>query len=434
MRGDVNDPRDGIVSDERPAPANRELTGLRALVLGGTGLIGSHVVRSLLSRGCGVRVLSRGGAAPAPALRGLPVEKACGDLAEPDSIRDALRGVDLLFHAAAPYPTRHLGMDAMVRRAVSETEAFLRVCREAVPPDLLRYRPRHSDQAALEQAEMAAHVARVQPERVEEIRRAVRDAHLLALAEEGRLNASLHPSLAECRDLPGLKRVVYTSSVTTIGRPRGSEPGRPLRGLADESDRYDLPVHPSPYFACKHLMEGAVARAANEGLPAVIVNPTLVVDAGDAHLTTGRLLLEVARRRMPFYLPGHVDGIAGTDVGEGHVLAATRGRTGHRYILGHERTSLREFLAMVADEAGVPPPWIPCPLPLAEALSLSTEALAFLQGRRWPLFPTHGLRMLRCTPPVDSSLAVRELGMPQTPVRDAVRRALAWYREEELLS
>ena len=73
-------------------------------------------------------------------------------------------------------------------------------------------------------------------------------------------------------------------------------------------------------------MEAAALRGANEGLPVVIVNPTLVVDAGDAHLTTGKLLLEVARRRMPFYLPGMIDAIAGCDVGEGHVLAAIRGR------------------------------------------------------------------------------------------------------------
>jgi nucleoside-diphosphate-sugar epimerase len=381
-----------------------------------------------------VRVVSRAGAtAAAPALRGLPVELVRGDISDPRSIRDALSGVDLIFHAAAPYPTRHFGMAATVRSAAVEMEALLRIFKEAVAPELLTYRPLHGDQAALEQAEMGAHVARVQPERIEEIRRTVRDPRLLALAAEGKLNASQHPSLEECRGIPGVKRIVYTSSVTTIGRPRGSEPGWPRGVLSNESDRYDSAPHPSPYFACKHLMEAAVARAANEGLPAVIVNPTLVVDAGDAHLTTGKLLLEVARRRMPFYLPGLVDAIAGTDVGEGHFLAAIRGRTGHRYILGHERTSLREFLAVVAEEAGVQPPRVPCPYPVAAAISLATEWIAYLQGRRWPLFPMQGLKMLRYSPPVDSSLAVSELGLPQTPVRDAVRRALVWYREEGLL-
>jgi dihydroflavonol-4-reductase len=410
------------------------LTGLRALVLGGTGLIGSHVVRSLVARGCCVRVVSRVGAATAaPALRGVPVEIVRGDISDPDSIRGALSGIDLIFHAAAPYPTRHFGMGAAVRSAAVEMEALLRVLREAVAPELLTYRPLHADQAALEQAEMGAHVARVQPERIDEMRRIVRDPRLLALAAEGKLNASQHPSLEQCRGIPGVKRIVYTSSVTTIGRPRGSEPGQPRGVLSNESDRYDPAPHPSPYFTCKHLMEAAVARAANEGLPAVIVNPTLVVDAGDSHLTTGKLLLEVARRRMPFYLPGMIDAIAGNDVGEGHVMAAIRGRTGHRYILGHERMSLEGFLAVVAEEAGVQRPRIPCPYPVAVAISLATEWIAYLQGRRWPLFPTHGLKMLRYSPAVDSSLAVSELSLPRTPVRVAVRRALAWYREEGLL-
>lgn len=354
-------------TEDRTVPPSAMLPGTRALVLGGTGLIGSQIVRSLAARGCGVRVVSRAGAqSPAPALRGLAVEVVRGDISDPDTIRGALEGIDFVFHAAAPYPTRHFGMGAVVQNAAAGMEALLRILKEAVA-------------------------------------------------------------------VSGLKRIVYTSSVTTIGRPRAGDSGQPRRTVSNEEDRYDLAPHPSPYFACKFQMEEAAVRAANEGLPLVIVNPTLVVDAGDAHLTTGKLLLEVARRRMPFYLPGMVDVIAGVDVGEGHVLAAMRGRTGQRYILGHKRMSLEAFLMMVAEEAGVRPPRIPCPYPAAAAISLATEGLARLQGREWPLFPMHGLRMLRDSPQVDSSLAVRELGLPQTSIRDAVWRALAWYRVEGLL-
>jgi dihydroflavonol-4-reductase len=77
-------------------------------------------------------------------------------------------------------------------------------------------------------------------------------------------------------------------------------------------------------------------------------------------------------------------------------------------------------------------PFIPIPLAIAEPISLASEAIAAMTGSRWPLFPTHSLRMMRCTPPVDSTLAIRELGLPQTPVRDAVKRAIAWYRAEGL--
>jgi nucleoside-diphosphate-sugar epimerase len=401
-------------------------------VLGGTGLIGSHVVRSLLARGAFVRVLSRRPEAT-PALSGLDVEIVGGSLDAPESLRAAIEGVDLLFHAAAPYPTRHFGMDGMIRRSEMDMEALLAICREVTPPELLAFRPRHADQVAIEQAEMAAHVSRIQPERSGEIRASVRDPSLLPMAERGMLNASLHPSLDACRSVPGLKRIVYTSSVTTIGKPRGSEPGLDARRPARESDRYDLAPDPSPYFALKRILEAAVARAANEGLPAVIANPTLVIDGGDAHMTTGRLVVPILRRRMPFFVPGRVNVIPGRDVGEGLVLAALRGRTAQRYILGNEEMSLRNFMSMIAEEAGVPRPWIPVPYAVAEPLSLTTELVAKLTHATWAAMPTHGLRMLRFTRRVDATLAVRELGLVLTPVRDAVRRAVAWFRAQGMV-
>jgi dihydroflavonol-4-reductase len=279
---------------------------------------------------------------------------------------------------------------------------------------------------------MAARVARVQPERLDEIRGEVRDASLLPFAESGMLNASLHRPLAEVRDLPGLKRIVYTSSVTTIGHPRGAEPGLPAARLAREIDRYGFGRDPSPYFLAKRLLESMVTRAANEGLPAVVTNPTLVVGPGDAHMTTGRLVVSVMKGEMPFYLPGRLNAIAAEDVGEGHVLAATRGRTAQRYILGNETFAVRDFLKLIAEEAGVARPWIPIPFAIAEPISLVTELIAWGTGARWALFPTHSLRMIRFTPQVDSALAIRELGLPQTPVREAVRRAVEWYRKEGL--
>lgn len=430
---DLDLPRDHF--EEELNPVAGELRGLRALVLGGTGLIGSHIVASLLERGCSVRILSRAGQAKrAPALDGLsPLEMLAGSLEDAASLRAALDGMDLLFHAAGPYPTRHLGMGRMIRRAVTEMETLLDICRDLAPSELLGNRVPHSRRVAIEQAEMAVHVARVQPERREEIRASVRDPELLKLAEEGRLNASQHPSLEECRRLPGLKRVVYTSSVTTIGLPRGTEPGSPRRRLATEADRYDLAPHPSPYFECKHLLEAVVARSANEGLPAVIVNPTLVVGARDAHLTTGRLLIPVARGKMPFYLRGRIDAVAARDVGEAHVLAALRGRTGQRYIVGGESHSLRGFLGMVAEEAGRRPPFLPVPTFAAEPVALLSEWLALRGKKEWPLFPMHGLRMLRNTPETDDSLARVELGVPRSSLREAVRSALEWYRKERLL-
>jgi len=410
----------------------RELGGLTALVLGGTGLIGSHVVQSLLCRGCSVRVVTRVPGTK-PALHGLPVQIVAGSLESPESIRSSLEGCDLLFHVAAPYPTRHFGMGETIKKAVRGMEELLRICREMTPPELLKLGRTRARQAAIEQAEMAALVVRNQPERFKELAGSVRDPSLLLDATRGRLNASQHLPLAETLRSPGLKRVIYTSSITTIGQPQGQELGSASSHLACERDRYSLLPDPSPYFACKRQMESAVARSANEGLPVTIVNPSLVIDEGDSHLTTGRLILPIARGKMPFYIPGYVNAIAGRDVGEGHVLAAIRGRTGQRYILSHAAMELRELAGLIAMEAGVREPRIPIPLRVAEPISLLTELAAWAVASAWAVFPTHGLRMLRYTRAYDNSLAVGELGLPQTSIRDSIGRALAWYRRERLL-
>lgn len=432
-----------------------ELAGMRALVLGGTGLIGSHIVDAILARGGAVRLMSR---APERAWTrrehpaGRSVEWIEGRLEDAASLERALAGVDLLFHAAAPYPTRHFGMRGFVARALRDQRTLLDLCSAATPPELVHLTLPRVEQVAIEQAEMAAHVVRSQPERASEVAASVREPSLVALAREHRLDGARHPSLDACRHLPGLKRIVYVSSLTTIGRPRGVEPGesrgpgetgrtearkgglgttrpRPAR----ESDRYDLMRDPSPYFACKRLLEAEVARAANEGLPAVIVNPSFVVGRRDAHLTSGRLLLAIAKGGMPIALGGMIHIVSATDVGEGAVRAAVRGRTGQRYIMNGESMRLAAFLRMVAEEAGARPPRLSLPIPLVEPLALASEVLAWAAGARWPLFPMHGLMMLKHAQPVDSSLAVQELGLPRTPVREATRRALAWYREEGFL-
>ena len=152
-------------------------------MLGGTGLIGSHIVASLKKRGCIVRVLSRQRAAPS-ALRGMSVELVQGSLEDPQSIRSAIAGIDLLFHAAAPYPSRHFGMNGMIERAASDMDRLLDICREETHKELLAYPIRRSEQAAIEQAEMAAHVGRSQPERLSELHRSVRDPSLLPLAAQ----------------------------------------------------------------------------------------------------------------------------------------------------------------------------------------------------------------------------------------------------------
>jgi dihydroflavonol-4-reductase len=285
----------------------------------------------------------------------------------------------------------------------------------------------------VERAEGAANTIRLQPERAEELARAVPNPAFLQAALAGRLNASLHAPLATTMHLPGLQRIVYTSSVTTIGRPAGRDRSDPWPRLADERDRYDLVQASSPYFAMKAEMEAEATRAAVEGMPIVIGNPTLCVDAYDPTPTTGKLLIAVARKQMGIYLQGVMNVVATRDVGEGLANAAILGRTGQRYILGGENTTAREFIGLIARLAGVPPPRVPVPIPLAEAIAYASEAANRLRRGGWATLPVSGVQMMKHGQAVDSSLAHSELQMPRTPIATAVADALRWLKENGYL-
>ncbi len=400
---------------------------LRALVLGASGAIGRHLVDALLRRGVRVRALLRP-QSEAPTLAGLPIERIQGDIKDPDSIERALRGCDLLFHCAAPYPRGHFHKGRQIAAAAAAIEGVLAAARRCVSEELLRLPAGRLRRIEIEQAEGAAASLRLQPEREAELRGEIRRPALLDSALADRLDASLHPPLAQSMRLPGLKRLVYVSSVTTIGRPHGRN--RALSLLpANEDDRFDRIRASSPYFRMKEEMEDAVTRAAVEGLPAVITNPTFCIDAYDVGPTSGQLLISLARRALPVYLPGTINAVATRDVGEGLVLAAAHGRTGRRYILGGANLTVREFLDLAAEVAGVRPPRAAVPLVLAEGIAWASECLNLVLRRPWPFLPLSGVQMLRMSQPVDARRAVEELGMPQTPIRDAVAAALAWFRD-----
>ena len=395
-------------------------------------MIGCHAVRALLRRGARVRVLARP-SSTTRTLEGLVVERVPGDLDDLGSVRAALTGCDLVFHCAAPYPRSHFHREQQVERARQSMVGLLAVARDLVPRELLDPTPGHLAARAVERAEGAANAIRLQPERTEDLARAVSNPVLLEAALAGRLNASLHPPLAETMHLPGLKRFIYTSSLTTIGLPAGRDRSEPWPRLADERDRYDLPQASSPYFAMKAAMEAEATRAAVEGMPVVIGNPSLCVDAYDPTPTTGKLLVALARRQMPVYLPGVMNVVATRDVGEGLVNAAVLGRTGQRYILGGDNTTAREFLGLVAGIAGVTPPRVPMPIPLAEAMAYASEVASLLLRRSWAALPMSGVQMMKYSQAFDCSLAHSELQMPRTPIATAVADALRWLRENGYL-
>lgn len=219
----------------------------------------------------------------------------------------------------------------------------------------------------------------------------------------------------------GVGRLVYTSSLTTIGP--ASEPGR----MPDERDFYLPGSTDSAYFESKWAMEAEAWRAIAEGLPVVIVNPTAVFGPWDVKPATGEILLNVAKGHLPVWLDLDVNVVDARDVGQGHLLAATRGRIGQRYILGGENLSLRKALSVAAQEAGVAPPRWQASLTLVSALVRVGETFGRINGIR-PL-PLEHFKTLREWRALNTTKARQQLGFETRPFLDTVRDTLGWFRE-----
>ncbi len=239
---------------------------------------------------------------------------------------------------------------------------------------------------------------------------------LIATNVEGTRNA-----LAAAADA-GVRRMVYTSSVSALGLPRDG------RAAADEETPVRAGDLVGPYKRSKFVAEQEALRFAEEGLDVVVVNPSTPVGELDRRPTpTGRIIVDALRGRMPVFVDTGLNLIDVRDVAEGHALAAERGVAGERYILGNRNVSLGEMLAMVADAAGTRPPSIRLPHWIPLALAHAAEAWASLGGPD-PHPSVDAVRMARHRMHFDSGKAVRDLGLPQRPVEDAIERAVRWFR------
>jgi dihydroflavonol-4-reductase len=220
----------------------------------------------------------------------------------------------------------------------------------------------------------------------------------------------------------GVARVVYTSSVATLGLHKDGSP-------ADETTPVAASDMVGPYKRSKFDAEAAVRDLiAARGLPAVIVNPSTPIGPRDVKPTpTGRIIVEAASGRMPGYVDtglnlAHVD-----DVAAGHLAAFERGRIGERYILGGDDLTLAAMLGEIAALAGRAPPRFKLPLLAVYPVALVEETLARLTGRE-PFATFDGLRMAKKTMFFSSAKAERELAYRHRPARDGLADALAWFR------
>jgi dihydroflavonol-4-reductase len=224
----------------------------------------------------------------------------------------------------------------------------------------------------------------------------------------------------------GAERVVYTSSVATLGLVPG--------GSADEETPSSVDDMIGPYKRSKFAAEQVARGLARErGLPVVIVNPSTPVGPGDIKPTpTGRLIVEAARGQMPAFVDTGLNIVHVDDVAEGHLAAAENGRIGERYILGGENMALAEILAEVAQAVGRRPPWLRVPHSVLFPVAIGAELAARATGRD-PFVTLDGVRMSRKKMYFSSEKASRELGYRSRPAREAIADAVCWFRDNGYL-
>lgn len=221
----------------------------------------------------------------------------------------------------------------------------------------------------------------------------------------------------------GVEKVVYTSTVGCIGL---SEDGSP----ANEG----LPMNPATlcndYKLSKYQAEQVAHELFGRGLPIVIVNPSTPVGPRDIKPTpTGKIILDFMNRKMPAYIDTGLNLIDVADCARGHILAEEKGKPGERYILGNKNMSLKEILLALEVLTGLKAPRIKMPYWVAYTTGLACEWMSDAITHQPPSVPLAGVKMAKYFMYFDASKAVRELGLPQNPVEDALEQAVHWFKE-----
>ena len=219
----------------------------------------------------------------------------------------------------------------------------------------------------------------------------------------------------------GLEKVVYTSSVGTLGNPGDGTPG-------NEETPVELSQMVGDYKKSKFLAERAAEAFLAKGLPLVIVNPSTPVGPMDIKPTpTGKIIVDFLNRKMPAYLDTGLNLLDVETCARGHILAAQKGRIGQKYILGNENLTLAQIFATLSEITGLKPPRVKLPYFPILLAAYANHALSTLTGRE-PLIPLAGVQMAAKFMFFDPGKAVAELGLPLTPIAGSLERAVAWFR------
>lgn len=324
---------------------------MKILVTGGSGYIGSAVIRELLTRKANrIKVLARK-TDDLRNLEGLDAELAYGDITDFHSVTDALEGCDRVFHLAAIY-------------AIWLPE-----------PRMMHW-----------------------------------------------VNVQGSKNVFEACLQKKIKKVVYTSSVAALGA-HGKE--RP----ADESAQFNLWRTKDNYYISKFHAEQVALDYFKRGLPVVIVNPTNPCGPRDVAPTpNGQLIINIIKGKLPAYVDGGINVSDIGDTAKGHVLAMEKGRSGEKYVLGNTNVSVKEYFDLIAQIGGGKSPSMKIPKLAAVASGYLYQLLAEIT-RKPPVTTAAWVRVGSEYSFWDSSKAVKELGMPQTPIRESIKSAIEWFRQ-----
>ena len=220
----------------------------------------------------------------------------------------------------------------------------------------------------------------------------------------------------------GVPKIVYTSTVSTIGFAPGS-PG-------NEDTQLDTKHLAGAYKRSKYQAEQVALDRAAHGLPVVVVNPTTPVGPWDVKPTpTGRIILDFLKGRIPAYLSSGMNLVDVEDVAAGHILAMKKGQQGQRYILGNINVTLMQLFSMLGEITGLRPPRWRVPFWLITAAGYLDQMVeGDLLGRE-PRIPLEGIKAARHPMYVDCTKAVTRLGLPQSPVEKALADAVHWFTD-----
>jgi dihydroflavonol-4-reductase len=242
-----------------------------------------------------------------------------------------------------------------------------------------------------------------------------------------RNNLSGTRAIMEAAKAAGVDRIVYTSSVATLGF---RDDGRP--------SAEDMPIQPNDaigaYKRSKVVAERLVeAMVRDESLPAVIVNPSTPIGPRDIKPTpTGRIIVEAATGKIPAFVDTGLNLVHVDDVAKGHLLAMRSGKIGARYILGGEDVSLRQMLTDIAGMVGRKPPTVNLPRAPLYPLAVFMETVGQLTGKE-PMLTRDALKMASHRMFFSSQKARAELGYSARPYREGLEDALAWFGAEGYL-